>query len=912
MEQINIERAEQIVSEIKTYINGNKRLEELFASQPTMKMDVYQKTSNFYAQRKYEEHQASNEAVPHGFYAILEREIKSIGLLQTIKKYNREINLIAETMNMDPIEIKKILKDLRPGNSLRQDTMAEQNARNELKELFRRFTSKYKENFIKRIVDEKNALLQANTIKIEKEKEVEHISKNDFITWLLINPSARESIISIINKKFNKLVNVYQLKDILVATFDPDYMEKLKQIFGIQKPASFERFQANKHYVRLKRNFEPKLNELFKDVTPEERTMIVQIINYKAKLKILSQKQEDTHENKTFTTKSIRKIKALLKVEHQQLIEEISTLMAESNCNLILVGKKFVFDIEARITKDEEKECREYIAQEKQISSFHNYIYPMYIKQNNLIKQLVTKSPTPLSSNEENYQINADVWFTKEKIEQAIDLIDRNKLDSMPEENFKILKKFLLEDGLLWAYVADNIDLNIFTKIINNFDSIIACCNKEDITIDNLHDLIKKANLYDYANDLIIGLVGQDITAKVINYNQFSGVTVTDEIIHKRLRKLVDLAVRSERITKSSLPFGCDVRLGEYKLQRYKNNEPSIFTSGIDTKTCFFISVNENDFFFYSLLNKNGYVIKITDSKDRLLARATCFRKNNVLMINGIRCRNNKVNPESQEETKQMIEIVKLVKLMSEKMIELTTQDTCPIDYVVCNKAGILENSELENYFQFENINADLFREPINVYDEDWQEFVHTYDGQEQLLQEVPSNPESSFTTDFGNHYPAILITSRNYMALISPRDISLKDQAATYRRPRRSIEEYISAELTEEIIARINRIRALSCFTGTPEEQEEKKKNYRLIKDKKEIKSLIIGDDWCILINPNNTYDVYFANYTTINKQEVQRYISRLLETITPNNIEELKKEDLIPKMEDGVKIYAYPLKKQ
>ena len=528
MEQINIERAEQIVSELKTYINGNRRLEELFTSKPTMKMDVYQKTSNFYAQRKYEEHQVSNEAVPHGFYAILENEIKTIGLLQTIKKYSREIDLIAETMNMDPIEIKKILKDLRPSNSLRQDTMAEQNARNELKELFRKFTSKYKENFIKRIVDEKNALLQANTIKIEQEKEVEHISKNDFITWLLINPSARESIISIINKKFNKLVNAYQLKDILTATFDADYMEKLKKIFGIQKPASFERFQQNKQYVRLKKNYEPKLNELFKDITAEEKTTLVRLIEYKTKLKILNQKEEPTYSSKIFKEANLRKLKVLLKHDHQQLIEEISTIMAECNCNLILVGKKFVFDIETKITKEEEKECREYIAKEKQINSFHNHIYPMYIKQNNLIKQLVTKSPTPLSSNEENYQINADIWFTKEKIEQAIDLIDRNKLDSMPEENYAILKKFLLEDGLLWAYVADNIDLNIFVKIINNFDSIIACCNKEDITIDNLHDLIKKANLYDYANDLIIGLVGQDITAKVINYNQFSGVAVTD------------------------------------------------------------------------------------------------------------------------------------------------------------------------------------------------------------------------------------------------------------------------------------------------------------------------------------------------------------------------------------------------
>ena len=910
MEQINIERAEQIVSEIKDYINGNTRLEELFTSRPTIKMDVYKKTAYFYAQRKYEEHQTSNEAIPHGFYAILEHEIKNVGLIQTIKKYDQEINLIAKTMNMDPIEIKKILKDLRPSNSLRQDTLSEQNARNELKELFRRFTSKYKENFIKRIIDEKNALLEKNTIKIEAEKEIEHISKNEFISWLLINASARESIISIINKKFNKIVNILQLKDILEATFDSNYMEKLKQIFGIKKPSSFDRFQANKQYVRLKRNYEPKINELFKNATQKERATIAQIINYKTKCKILNEKERKLVTRKSKNSEANR-LKAIISVEHQQLFEEISTLMAESQCTLLLIGTKFTFNIESKITKEEEKECKDYIAQEKQISSFHNYIYPMYIKQNNLIKQLVTKSPTPLSSNEENYQINADIWFTKEKILRAIDLIDRNKLDSMPEENYRLLNKFLLEDGLLWAYVADNIDINIFVKIINNFESIIACCNKEDITIDNLHDLIKKANLYDYANDLIIGLVGQDITAKVINYNQFSGVTVTDEIIQKRLRKLIDLAVRSERTPKSSLPFGCDVRLGEYRLQRYRNNDPSIFTCGIDTKTCFFISVNENDFFFYSLLNKNGYVIKITDKTGKLLARATCFRKNNVLMINGIRCRNNKVNPESQEETKQMLEIVKLVKLMSEKMIELTTQDVCPIDYVVCNKAGILENSELDSYFQFEGINADLFREPINVYDEDWQEFIHTYDGQEQLLQEVPSNPDKSFTTDFGNHYPAILITSRNYMPLTSPRNISLNDQPATYKRPRRSIEEYISAELTEEIIARINRIRALSCFTGTEEQQEKKKKNYKLIKDKKEIKSLIIGDDWCIIINHNNTYDVYFANYTIINKQEVQRYVGRLLDVITPNNIEELQKEDLIPRIEDGVKIYTYPLKK-
>ena len=175
------------------------------------------------------------------------------------------------------------------------------------------------------------------------------------------------------------------------------------------------------------------------------------------------------------------------------------------------------------------------------------------------------------------------------------------------------MKKFLIEDGLLWAYVAENIDLNTFSKIINNFDAIASIYPEDMVCISKLHEIIKTANMHDYTTDIIIGLVGQEIAAKVINYNQFSGVTVTDEVIHKRLRKLIDLAVRSEYINKSSLPFRCDVSLGDYKLQRYRNNDPSIFASGIDTKTCFFISVNENDFFFYSLINKNGFVLKIVN-----------------------------------------------------------------------------------------------------------------------------------------------------------------------------------------------------------------------------------------------------------------------------------------------------------
>ena len=553
-------------------------------------------------------------------------------------------------------------------------------------------------------------------------------------------------------------------------------------------------------------------------------------------------------------TEKIQKLNELTNKRGLHIVEEISSILPETNIILGLnANNEFEFKLPYELTETDKEACSEYEIKTKQIRTIHNILYKLYSKQNSAIVSLTEKTQTPLSINEHNYHIDLSQWLTIDKVKAIIDKVNIKNLDRLSEKHFKQLKKFLIEDGLLWAYVAENIDLNTFSKIINNFEAIASVYPEEKICISQLHEIIKTANMNDYTTDIIIGLVGQEIAAKVINYNQFSGVTVTDEIIHKRLRKLIDLAVRSEYISKSSLPFRCDVSLGDYKLQRYRNNDPSIFASGIDTKTCFFISVNENDFFFYSLLNKNGFVLKIVNKNNELVARATCFRKNNVFMINGIRCKNNKVQPESKEDKNEIIQIVNLIELFAQKLIERTSNDACPIDYVICNKAGILENAFFED--RYEAVNSDFFREPINIYDEDWEEFVHLYDNQEQMLQEVPFTPDKSFTTDFGNHFPALMIKSRNNMGLMSPRDISLADQPATYSRPRREIEEYIGLEITDEILARINRIKALSCFIGTEEEQLKKQREFKLLKVS-DIKSIELGDDWYSLLKTDNTYE--------------------------------------------------------
>ena len=901
MKELSVNQRE-VLSKVKEMTNGNTRLEELFLSDFTRTIDTYKRTTYFYASKMFEQHQARSEAIPHNFYFILESKINEIGLLKTFKLYEKEINLIISVMNIKKEDFFKILKCLRKQTRNTQETVEALDARNTLKQIFRKFSSKYKESYISQIVTNKMKLLNAN-IQTKEVQEEYKLPTQQFIDTIIQYGEFTETITNLITTSVGIIPNTSLIKDIITISLDKNPIEGLCNKFGITKPTKYEAYLKIHTYNRL-RNFERWFSKNIPDYTQSALENIIKLIDINVELKRLNRNQdiELYREKQQEYTPIIEKLSRRFPVAVKAKITELSDILAGEEVELTIKDQKLVFTPPTPLTQEETNECKAYEESLKQISKIQKYVNRVYKAQSKAIAAALKISTNIKGENHQ--EINIDYWYTEDKIINAINLIETDKLNKMPITTFNILKDFLLNKGFLWTYISDNISIDIFTKIINNFESIVACCKPEDININNLQELIKKANLYDYADDFLIGLVGQDVVAKVINYNQFSGVTVTDEIIYKRLRKLEDLAVRSERINTSSLPFTCDVSLGNYSLLRYRNNDPQVFTCGIDTKTCFFISVNENDFFFYSLLNKNGYIIKIVDKDNKLIARAACFRKNNVLMINGIRWKNNKVNPESQEEMQQMTEVIKLVELMSKKMIELTTQDKCPIDFVVCNKAGILENSELENRFMFENINSELFTVPLNIYDDDWKEFTSLYDDEpEQMLQEVSVTPDKCFTTDFGNHYPALLISSRNYMPLISPRHISYDDQPATYVRPRRFVREYISGEITEDILNRINRIRALACYSGTRDEIAEKRKNYKLIKDTKDIKSVIIGDDWVIIISYDNTYNIYFAKNDTTSKEEAKRYILRLKETIKPEKPE----EDPTPKdmFDADIKIY-------
>lgn len=854
MKQVNISNIETLMEELKKDIT-NPRIEELFTSKPNIELEVYKKTAIFSALKQYEENIESQPIVPHGFYAILEEELERNGLLNTIKKYKVELDLIAKIMHIDTNHIINLLKELRKPNHV--DIQQQLNARQELKAILRKFNAKFKEEYIKRLINKKMDLLKEFT-KFKPTKVRQYVLPlNIFEDYIIKNKEVRDTISTIINERLGIIINSIQLQELIHTIISPVYEKETARILNITPPASYQHYVDTKALNRLKRSYEQSLNTLFQTEPKDVKDLVIDVI--KTKITLRQTKNENEYQKiKKVLEEKTRKLCFKTNRTGLHTIEEISSILVSTNIQLGLNNnEEFEFKLEHILTDEERKQSKEYIAKQVQIKKIHNMLYGLYEKLDKGLASVIKNTDTPVTLNEDNYEIDTSYWLTKDKITSIINKVEPEKLNNLSDTHYELLKKFLLEDGLLWAYIAENIDLNTFSKIINNFDTIASVFPTDKICISQLHEIIKTANMQDYTNDLIIGLVGQEIATKVINYNQFSGVTVTDEVIQKRLRKLIDLSVRSEYINKSSLPFRCNVRLGNYKLERYRNNDPAIFASGIDTKTCFFISVNENDFFFYSLINKNGFVLRILNEKDELIARASCFRKNNVFMINGIRCKNNKVLPENKEETEEMIKIIELLELFADKLIERTKEDECPIDYVVCNKAGILENPFFEN--RFETIKSELFNEPINIYDEDWQEFIHTYDNQEQMLQEVTTCPDKSFTTDFGSHFPALLIRSRNYMPLTSPRHISLNDQPATYTRPKRDVEEYIGPEITDEILARINRIKALSCFIGTAEEQLEKQRKFKLL-NKSDIKSIELAEDWYALLKTDDTFEVVRA----------------------------------------------------
>ena len=841
-------------------ITDDEIVKNLFNKVPSSSIYAFKKTLIYNATKEYYK---SNMLLPNNFYANLEEELKNKSALRTYKKYEKEFEKMEDFFNIEKKDFVKLLKELIPERNIKERYKAIESIKN----LIRNYNSKYKGHYLK-LYNEK-ALKQLRTMCYKKDKRINlssidlniNYSFQDFIREIRIkNPILYNKLLEYMENASNIVIDDI-IDDVFELINEDASMSEFLNMFGIYKPLNYDKDYIKKCKIknRIKNNFEPLLNKA--EYSEEYKSILVKYIN---------EKIEGSNVNDTY-----HKISASDKIN----IEVLFSLLKKIDIKAEIKDNNIVLNPSIDINKSKIKRYKVYEEQLDLVEKFINICKKKWLDEKRkkaylyLDEDKYLKNDNTHTFDDTNYIINADSYIDYSLISDIISGIDMDKLNNLTEKELNSLQNLLNDKDLLFTCLIGNISLEEILLIINNYSSISYYLKKNDFNINDVDNLLRIAKTFTYVNDLEIALIGYDNLVKIINYNQFAGIDVTDDIIKLRIKKAVYLMTKSELLNRSSLPYDISVSKGNLKLERYLNNDPNILVSGVDTRTCFFISVNENDFFFYSLLNKNGFVVKVTDDKDNFVARASCFRRNNILMINGIRLKNNEIAPRNKEQRDTMRKIVELIEMMSEKLIYQTTGDECPIDYVVCNKAGILEGNDFEK--NYEMIETQLIREPINIYDDDWKEFVKINEKTPNMLQECSIDSKTSFTTDFGDNYPMILIKSRNNMGLLRPRDISLKDQSETYKRPRTETKVYMPDEIDDNILAKVNRIRALYTFIGTEQRKKPQRENFKLLKKSSDISKIVVSCDWASIVYKNGDKEFAYTNYSDINIDEIQKYAS-------------------------------------
>ena len=835
-------------------LTDNELVRSLFCKVPNSSIASYKKTLAFNATKEYSK---AKKNLPNNFFSLLEESLNTNGALRTYKMYEEDFEKMEGFFGVE----KKYFVDLLKSLLETKNSQARYKIIETFKTYIRGYNSKAKSHFQK--VYTEKCLNNLKSICYKNESVADQNTNKEYTFMDFINDIKEnntqlyDNILEYMSLTSNIVIDdIYE--DVFKAINDNENIDVFLNLFAIYKPLDYDENYVKKCKIvnRLNDNFKPILNS--EEYSIEYKQALVEYINKKLEGSTINDELSSkiSKKDKIHTEVlcgALKKLDGAVSLVDDQIIINHCVIR-----NTALIERYRLFD--------------EKIAS---VSTFINDCKKRWIEEKNKKLKPQTKRSVVMTNlfDDASYTINDESYIHFKDLKALIDNINISKLELLTKDEFESLKTLLNDNYLLFSYLIGNITLDDILLIINNYSSIVYYVKSHNMNANDIDSLLKIAKTFTYVSDLEIALIGYENLVKIINYNQFAGLDVTEETIRNRIDKAVYLTIKSELTSKSSLPYDISAEYNGLKLERYLNNDPNALVSGVETKTCFFMSVNENDFFFYSFLNKNGFIVKIVDEQGNFVARASCFRRNNILMINGIRLKNNEIVPRNKDQKELMKKIVSLIEIMSEKLIYATSGDMCPIDYVVCNKAGILEYNEFDN--KYEMIDFKLIREPINIYDKDWQEFISINDENPNMLQEAPINPKTSFTTDFGDNYPAILIKSRDNRGLLKPSDISLKDEEAVYDRPKMPTKVYTPAEITPNLLAKINRIRALYTYIGSVNRKQNARDTFRLLKSFETISKFVISEDWVCIIYKDRTYDTYYTNYDKLDYQEFQKYLS-------------------------------------
>lgn len=456
------------------------------------------------------------------------------------------------------------------------------------------------------------------------------------------------------------------------------------------------------------------------------------------------------------------------------------------------------------------------------------------------------------------------------------------------DESYKYLYDLLINNGLLWLLLFQKNEVNCMlglnyinpNEIVSLFDNTFKIINlSNNINLLNSYDIFLINRIYKYGDGNSIATLGIDIMQRLCK-----STSHTSNKVNKIITIARDLVCEMSKRKESTVPYVYGQYLN-YKYSMYDSQDADLLLCGIKTDSCFKIGGTDNDFMHYCALNKNGFIIKITDIDNNFIARASGFRHGNCIFVNQLRTiydeGGNEYTGKSYYEKKDIIETFKVACQNIIDVSQNNKEELDKIDFAFVTQSYILDNYPSNVSYELQDY---IGCSPMDLSSSNWKEFVLST----KNLQTIEDYYDY-FMTDYGD-YKLICIANSKNNDKIEVTDLNLKDVKALYERKRNEI--IVSTSQDKVSTDKVNKISGIKSYFDNSEFEIVKIPKHALI---------LTGDNWYIIYK-NGIINSCLLDFDESAKVEFN-FIKNILENIKIISTETID----VSKLKEKVKSLKY-----
>ena len=425
---------------------------------------------------------------------------------------------------------------------------------------------------------------------------------------------------------------------------------------------------------------------------------------------------------------------------------------------------------------------------------------------------------------------------------RGVSLCNPNSI--LDDEAYDTLYNILVNKGFIWliillygvdcTYKNRNICSYGITEekiagLINRAKELVTLMRKLDLDINNYGDLLLLIGMNYVADSRNIDILGLDVLEEICSNNDDLGGN-TKDVVTCCQKLVMKMAGRS----KSTVPYVSgekeilyvDGETKKYKYSLYDSQDVDVLLDKTDISYEFRVNGQYNDLFHYCCLDKNGFIIKITDKDGNFIGRTGGFRNGNCVFLNkletiqGYSCRD--------------VGILELLIKACEDIVRTSQENELEkdkIDHVFAPFFAPYSNKNIESNITFDVMDKIGYK-PMEMASQDWEDFI---DNNKNILNESTYSI-NGFYTDY-RYYDAVCMASIKEPSELNPEDLRFGDVEAVYERTRNKI--IATTNIDSNIIRKIKKIKGIDSYING-------QKNEEVIVP--EGATVFVGDNWYII----------------------------------------------------------------